>query len=73
MLPQWLEFNLAHGVDHFFVYTVTGQHHSCKHLQVVVDFFFGDPEGFCSAGLRCPIYVPLKGLSGFCKGNLERT
>lgn len=22
MLPQWLEFNLAHGVDHFFVYTV---------------------------------------------------
>jgi len=24
MLPQWLEYNLMHGVDHFFFYTVTG-------------------------------------------------
>jgi len=50
MLPQWIEFNLLHGVDHFIIYTVN------VHAEFLPDLY----EPYIQSGVATRVHIDRK-------------
>ena len=57
MLPQWIEFNLLHGVDHFIIYTVN------VHAEFLPDLY----EPYIQSGVATRVHIDRK-IKGGARG-----